>query len=156
KAAEAFDDPNRQAEEARLLELRTGGRGKGAQSVFPGSVHMDTGEEIRWEVDGEPAKVDGDELLRRCRLLAACCLFARYWPPEKSGHHDTARVVGGFLARSGVEPAIVEATVRGIVAAMSTDRRQELTRTAKDAATQFKNGGHTYGFPELAKTFGEG
>jgi hypothetical protein len=51
--------------------------------------------------------------------------------------------------------AIVEATVRGIVAAINTDRRQELTRTAKDAAAEHKSGGHAYGYPELTKTFGE-
>ena len=51
-----------------LLEVRVGGE-KGAQTVFPGSVH-ESDEEIRWDENGEPAKVDDDDLLKRARLLA--------------------------------------------------------------------------------------
>jgi hypothetical protein len=66
-----------------LLEVRIGGGDKGAQTVFPGSVH-ETGEPIDWEEDGEPSEVDGEELVERAKRLAALCLFAR---------HDGARVV---------------------------------------------------------------
>src|SRR5215471_14952240 len=51
-----------------LVELRIGGGGKGAQTVFPGSVHV-SGERIDWESDraGNPATVDGKDLARRIR-----------------------------------------------------------------------------------------
>jgi hypothetical protein len=53
-----------------LLELRIGGGGKGAQTVFPGSTH-ECGEPIAWkEPAGEPAKVDGNLLQRRVQLSA--------------------------------------------------------------------------------------
>ena len=58
-----------------LLEVRIGGE-KGAQTVFPGSVH-ESDEEIRWDETGDPAKVDDDDLLKRARLLArSACLRA--------------------------------------------------------------------------------
>jgi hypothetical protein len=155
KAAHAFDDPRRQGDDARLLELRTGGGGKGAQSVFPGSIHEDTGEEIKWETDGTPATTDGEELLRKCRMLAAYCLLARHWPRPGSGHHDAARVVGGFLARAGNHPAVVRTVVTAIAKAAPGCREDDIVRAAKDAADEYKSGGHAYGYPELAKTFGK-
>src|SRR6516164_2998452 len=45
-----------------LIELRIGGA-KGAQTVFPGSVH-ESGEPIIWEIDEEPACIEGEELRR--------------------------------------------------------------------------------------------
>ena len=80
KATIQFKDPTRPADEATLLEVRVGGV-KGAQTVVPGSVH-ESGEEIRWDEFGEPAEVSNDNLLKRARLLASACLFARYWPGE--------------------------------------------------------------------------
>ena len=65
-----------------LLEVRVGGV-KGAQTVFPGSVH-ESDEEIRWDEAGDPAEIPDDDLLKRARLLASICLFARYWPGRRS------------------------------------------------------------------------
>ena len=47
KATIQFRDPMKPPDEAMLLEVRVGGE-KGAQTVFPGSVH-ETDEEIRWD-----------------------------------------------------------------------------------------------------------
>ena len=80
-----------------LLEVRVGGDGHGAQTVFPGSVH-ESGEPITWSEEGEPATVADNELLRFGRLVAALSLLARYWPGE-GARHDVALTVGGFLAR---------------------------------------------------------
>jgi hypothetical protein len=57
KAVLVFNDP---ATGGRVLELRIGGA-SGAQTVFPGSTHEDTGEAITWEEGGEPASVGGDD-----------------------------------------------------------------------------------------------
>jgi hypothetical protein len=150
----AFNDPNKGVEDGRLLELRIGGGGKGAQTVFPGSVHKE-GEPITWEETGDPASVDGDDLRRRVRALAAYCLLARYWPPQHSGHHDTALVVGGFLARAGRRPEDVRIIVEAIARANGSDRWEELRRTAEDAAKAHQRGERAFGFPELAKAFGD-
>jgi hypothetical protein len=150
-----FKDPNRMGEEALLFELRIGGGGRGAQTVFPPSIHKGTGELICWEKYGEPARLDGSDLLRRCRLLAVCCLLVRYWPPTGGGCHDTALVVGGFLARAGLRAEEVMSVVSVIAGVSNADRAAELARTAGDAAENYYRGDRTYGLPQLAKTFGE-
>jgi putative DNA primase/helicase len=117
-------------------------------------MHKD-GEEVRWEVDGEPAKVDGEELQRQVAVIAAYSLLARYWPPEKGGHHDAAKVVGGFLARLGHAPPIVRSHVSGIGKAAGSSRWRELARTAKDAADAFAAGKNTYGLTKLREVFSD-
>jgi hypothetical protein len=59
KAAIQFREPRTRK---MLVELRIGGE-KGAQTVFPGSIHEE-GETIAWERDGVPAEVDGADLSR--------------------------------------------------------------------------------------------
>src|SRR5262245_14178721 len=49
---------------ATIAELRTGGGGKGAQTIFPGSTHKGTGEAILWALEGDPVQVHGAELKR--------------------------------------------------------------------------------------------
>lgn len=60
-----------------LLELRADG---GHQTVFPGSVHQDTGEEIRWEkvVFPDVPVVDEEVLRKAARLTALACLISKY------------------------------------------------------------------------------
>ena len=94
KAVYPFRDPKTRG---MLLELRVGGSGKGAQTIFPGSTH-EGGETITWDENGEPASVI--DLDRRVRSLAAFCLLARYWPSAQSSRHTYALTVGGFLSRA--------------------------------------------------------
>jgi hypothetical protein len=129
-----------------LVELQVG---PGAQTVFPGSVHEGTGEPIRWEEEGDPARVDDIDLQRRVHLLAATCLLARYWP-QHGGRHDTALALGGFLARAGVSLPDIKCVVEGITRTVGDteyrDRRQ---------AAGFKEGKRVFGFPEISKAFGK-
>jgi hypothetical protein len=151
-AAIAFDDPRRPKQQGRLIELRIGGS-SGAQSVLPGSVHK-SGEPVAWEEDGEPATVDGAGLLKCVRAVAAYSLLARYWPAEGGGHHDAARVVGGFLARTGLGSETVRVHVEAIARAANSARWRELARTAEDATKAMAAGKHTFGFNGLRETFG--
>jgi hypothetical protein len=141
--------------EGLLLELRIGGGGKGSQTVLPPSAHDKTGEQIAWVKSGEPARISGAELKRAASLLASCCLLARYWPSDGSGCHYAALTVGGFLARAGLETEEVRNAVDAIACFANPARQEELARTAEDAAVGHDKGERTYGFPELAKTFGE-
>ncbi len=109
-----------------LLEVRVGGF-KGAQTVFPGSVH-ETDEEIRWDESGDPAKVDDDDLLKRARLLASICLFARYWPGS-GARHDAALSLGGFLARAGLKTPQIKYLVEAIARAAGDAEHQGPART---------------------------
>ena len=121
--------------------------------MLPGSVHK-SGETVAWEEDGTPATVDGDDLLQCVRTVAAYSLLARYWPAEGSGHHDTARVVGGLLARTGLDLATVRIHVEAITRAANSPRWKELCRTAEDAAKALAAGKHAFGLNGLREAFG--
>lgn len=156
RAALQFKDPTNNKV---LLEVRIGGGDKGAQTVFPGSVHL-SGEPINWEVDGEPAQVNDDELLRRVEQLGALCLLARYWPQkpmpgESGGRHDAALTVGGFLARCGFKPGDVKLCVEWIARGARDEEWRDRIRAAHDAALAYKKGNETRGYPKLKDTFGE-
>ncbi|WBL76027.1 phage/plasmid primase, P4 family [Bradyrhizobium xenonodulans] len=150
QATVQFKDP---MSKTVLLEVRVGGGNKGAQTVFPGSVH-DCGELINWEEDGEPAQVADDELLRRAKLLAALCLMARYWP-MKGGRHDAALIVGGFLARCGFDLPHIKLYAEYIARAAKDEDLRDRIRTAHDAALAYEKGDRTYGYPSLKELFGE-
>src|SRR4051812_11921264 len=81
KATLQFRDPTNKA---TLVELRVGGK-SGAQTVFPGSTHP-SGEVIEWHTEGDPAETDGEQLLRRVKVVAAAALLARHWPGEGCRH----------------------------------------------------------------------
>ena len=135
-----------------LLEVRMGGRGSAAQTIFPPSVHV-SGEPIEWE-DGGPSKIteiDGDELLQHARRLAAAAEIARNYP-KVGGRHDAAFVLGGFLARCGFSPARAAVFVEAVATAslQPVDKRRDMARTARDGASAEKRAG----FPLLAETFG--
>jgi putative DNA primase/helicase len=135
-----------------VLEVRVGGY-KGAQTVFPGSVH-ESDEEIRWDENGDPAQVDNDDLLKRARLLAAICLFARYWPGS-GARHDAALSLGGFLARIGLPAPKIKYLVEAIARTAGDAEHQDRKNTAEDAAQAFHAGRPARGYPHLKKTFGE-
>jgi hypothetical protein len=136
-----------------LLELRIGGGDKGAQTVFPGSVHPD-GEPIGWEENGEPAAADGDELTRKARLVAACALMARYWPGT-GGRHDAARVIGGFLVRSGHHRTQIKSYAEAITRAAGDHEWRDRRKAAEDAAIAHGAGKNTYGFNAMRDIFGQ-
>nr|WP_283842044.1 phage/plasmid primase, P4 family [Bradyrhizobium sp. KB893862 SZCCT0404] len=145
-----FKDPETKT---MLLEVRIGGGNKGAQTVFPGSMH-ETGELICWEERGEPAQVADDELLRQAKLLAALCLLARYWP-MKGGRHDGALIVGGFLARCGFGKPYIKLCAEYIARAANDEDWRDRVRAAHDAAIAYEKGDRTYGYPSLNELFGE-
>jgi len=148
-----FTDPTRPKDEGLLLEVRVGGGGKASQTVFPPSVHT-TGEPITWEEAGEPLTTDANELLQSAAAVAAYSLLARYWPATGSGCHSAARIVGGFLSRTGKRPEVVRTIVETIAHAMHSPRHRELSRTAEDAAKAYRDGKHAFGLNGLRETFG--
>ncbi|SFJ01500.1 bifunctional DNA primase/polymerase [Bradyrhizobium sp. Gha] len=156
RAVLPFKDPT---SNSTMLEVRIGGGDKGAQTVFPGSVH-ETGEPIVWETEGDPAKVDAEELLRQAKQLAALCLLARHWPPkpkagESGGRHDAALTVGGFLARCGFKPSYVKLCAEWIAKGAQDEEWRDRIKTAHDAALAYKKGEKTRGYSKLKETFGE-
>jgi hypothetical protein len=139
-------------ERKMLVELRIGG-GKGAQTVFPGSVH-ETGEPIQWEENGEPASVDGNDLLARVKLVAAAALIARNWPVE-GGRHEAACCVGGLLARAGFTEEQIKLAAQAIARAANDNEWKDRVKTAQDAASEYHNGGRAFGLPKLIEIIGK-
>jgi hypothetical protein len=130
-----FDDPLTPADggKAHLLELRIGGGGQGAQTVFPPSWHKDSGETVTWE-DPEFVKlpsdqygpprptlitIDGAELLRKVNRLAGATLLARYFPKDqlKAG----AKALGALLTMAGLAPIERKLVVEAVAVAAVGD-----------------------------------
>ncbi|MCK1607244.1 bifunctional DNA primase/polymerase [Bradyrhizobium sp. 166] len=156
QAALQFKDP---ISKGMLLEVRIGGGDKGAQTVFPGSVH-EGGEPIKWEKDGEPACVGDDALVHRVKLLAALCLFARYWPTkpkpgESGGRHDAALTIGGFFARCGFDVPHVKLYAESVARAAHDEEWRDRVQAAHDAAIAHQKGERARGYPALKELFGE-
>lgn len=84
-----------------MLELRSdtaaGGR---VQTVFPPSIHKDTGEAIEWASDGDPRRIDAALLRRAVAWLAVGCLVARHVDPADGvvdPHRPTTDMAGRIL-----------------------------------------------------------
>jgi len=143
-----------------MLELRIGGihqngpnKGecKGAQSVFPGSVHT-SGEEIEWADNGDPTKLKGKKLLIPVYRLAAVVLLARHWPIQ-GARHEAALRVGGFLARAGFSAAGAATMVEAIAKGANDSEWEDRKQAARDAVNT-RASANVYGIPKLIEAFG--
>jgi predicted P-loop ATPase len=139
---------------ACIVELRMGGGGKGAQSVMPGSVHT-SGELYAWDEDGEQMQATCASLKAGTTKIAVSTILMRHWPAVGS-RHDTALVVGGFLARTGWVPGDIEHFVETICRehGEATDPAAH-GHTARESAENYAAGTHVYGLPQMAEVFGE-
>ena len=151
KATIQFQDPKLPKDNVMLLEVRIGGD-KGAQTVFPGSVH-ESDEEIRWDKTGDPAEIADDVLPKQARLLASISLLARYWPGE-GARHDAALSLGGFLARAGLPTPQIKYLVEAMAKTAKDPEHRDRRNTAEDAAQAFHAGKPARGFTTLRRTFG--
>jgi hypothetical protein len=149
KAALRLCDPNG----GTLLELRVGGDGKGAQTVFPGSIH-ESGEQIVWEQDGEPASIAGDDLIKRVQHIGAACLIAREWPVQGK-RHAAALTVGGFLARAGLTETKTTLMIEAITRAANDEEWRDRVRAVKDAGKHLAATDQGAGLPKFAALVGD-
>ena len=138
---------------ATLVELRIGGSDKGAQTLFPGSMHP-SGEPIEWVSDGEPKHVDGGELKRFVGALAAAALLVRHYPAT-GVRHDAALVLGGMLARiPDWDAGDIQTFVEAIARAANDDEAQERGRSAAGAVDLLQRGDPTPGLPRMRDLWG--
>lgn len=146
KATVTFLDENG----GMILELRFGGGGKGAQTVFPGSVHQ-SDEAIEWCGEfGETAYIDSDKLIVHGGQLACAALLLRHWP-AKGSRHVTALNVGGLLARAGWERDDVANLMRAVCTGYGSSSTEAHVKAALDSFDNTNNGDPTYGLPNLRK-----
>lgn len=150
KAVLPFKDP---VDGATLLELRVGGP-KGAQTMFPPSVHPD-GELLAWNSEGEPAEIDGQMLLSKVRGVAALSLLAKHW--GKPGNRNEYRLaLTGVLLRLGWGEGAVAKTVDAVNCASGADPDPKEARAiVRSVADRAAASGHYYGVPKLAELVGE-
>jgi len=143
-----------------MLELRISGihqngankgKCKGAQSVFPGSLHA-SGEEIEWADNGDPTKLKGKKLLIPVYRLAAVVLLARHWPIQ-GARHEAALRVGGFLARAGFSANGAATMVEAIAKAANDSEWEDRKQAARDAVNT-RASANVYGIPKLIEAFG--
>ena len=141
---------------AMLVELRTGGAGKGSCSMVPPSMHTKSGERVTWDSEGEPSPEPGEELKRRVALLAAAALLVRHYPVEGK-RHAAALVLGGVLARAHWKPEDIAWFV-GAVATVAGDREEvdDRKQSAADAVPLLADGEECPGLPRMREEWGEG
>jgi putative DNA primase/helicase len=145
---EKFSEPREPGGEdddkAMLVELRS----SGCQTVFPGSTHP-TGEEVRWDQEGEPAPVEGIVLRERVARLAALALLARRWPGAGT-RHEVALAAAGFLARAGFDEVLVVRAIGAIARLVGDPEWSDRQRAARDTVARLSAGEPVTGGPRLA------
>jgi Bifunctional DNA primase/polymerase, N-terminal len=136
-----------------IVELRTGGNGKGATTVFPPSMHA-SGEMVEWISDGEPARVTGAELKQAVRQLAVACLLQQNYPGNGK-RHEAALVLGGVLARAGWQPDNIHHVAEVVARAAGDDDVRDRAETAVSAVDLKANGGNVPGLARLGEVWGQ-
>ena len=138
-----------------IVELRLGGGGKGAQSVWPGSIYT-SGERYEWDQDGVPGAATCVLLKTAIVKIAVGVLLVRHWPAKS--RHDACLCVGGFLARCEWTPdAIGEfvVAVQEVAGVEDPSHIENGRQAAVDAATAHMADGKGYGLPTLIEFFGD-
>jgi hypothetical protein len=139
-----------------IIELRLGGGGKGAQSIWPGSLHVKSGEQYEWDADGNRRPVTRAELMTAVTKIAVATMLVRNWP--ENSRHEAAMRVGAFLARVGWQEGDIAEFVVAVqrVAGVTDPSHVENGRAAAvDSARNYNETGGGYGLPALNEFFGE-
>jgi hypothetical protein len=139
-------------DKAVIVELRMGGGDKGAQTVFPGSIHT-SGETIEWVSDREPTQTSFAVLKDAVTKIAVGVILIRSWP-AKGGRHDAALALGGFLARAGWETNDIANFVEIVAHAAGSEDPAARSKDATDSAEAHARGENVYGLPGLCQHFG--
>lgn len=136
---------------ARLLEILS----TGSQTVWPGSTHP-SGELYEWDEDGAPSVVEGQELLKAARRLAAACLLARHWPAQGS-RQDASLALAGALLRAEWPEEEIEHFIAAIAYATGDEeiRMRVKTVCATVRALERDADRKTTGWPTLAGIVGD-
>jgi putative DNA primase/helicase len=131
-----------------LAELRSTGQ----QTVVPPSVHP-SAERLCWERDGNPATVDGADLLRAVARVAAASLLARHWP-SRGSRHEAALALHGLLLRAGWAEQEAERFVGAVALAACDEEWASRATDARTTARRIAEKGTATGRPRLAEMIG--
>src|SRR6185312_3893108 len=139
-ATKAFSDPTAEKEESMLVEIRS----TGAQTIFPGSAHEDTGESISWDSNDEPTHAANLE--REVGVLAAAAILARHW---SEGQRDFIAASLAAILNRVWEPDRTSHFIRSIARVVGDEEHQ-----SRDRKAYSKPGGKKYGWPKLRECVG--
>lgn len=164
RAAVQFKDPKPAATALRdgggehkhmLLEVRIGGGDKGAQTLIPGSVH-ESGEAYEFEpgCDGEPAAVNGAELMTNAKQVGAGSLFARYWP-SSGRRHDARLAVAGLLVLTDISESWAKLIIEAVARAAGDPDIEDARSAVKSTFAKNADGGPVTGLSFASEVFGE-
>jgi hypothetical protein len=122
-------------------------------TVYPPSLHKETGELITWERFGEPAFVDLVDLTRAVKEVAAAALIAGHWP-GKSHRDDAAMALTGGLTRAGWTEERISNFIRAVAVAAGDEEQHMRATKAGPTAEKLKAGEKVTGWPKLAEYLG--
>jgi hypothetical protein len=132
-----------------LVELR----GSGGQTVFPPSIHRETGEPIAWESFTSPAEVPLVDLQHAVRAVAAAALLAQHWP-AKGSRDNAAMALAGGLVRGGWDEEQVGHFVRAVAVAAGDEEARMRAGKARPTSEKLVDGRKVTGWPRLEELLG--
>ena len=139
-----FDDNGKM-----VCELRIGDDDKGAQTILPPSIHMETDELIEWCAPPKLEFIASIQLIAAFRNLSVASLLARVWPREESNRDQIAMAIGGAMATREVpEDDAVE--IVGQVAEYAGDNEVGMRKDViRDSYRKHEKGEPVTGLPTL-------
>jgi len=142
-------NPQEKTGPAMLVELR----GNGGQTIFPGSIH-ESGEAVEWERDGEPATIDGAELERAVRWIAAGSLLVPFWNEGRRNY--LALALAGALLRAEWTVEDAGDFIEGLAqVAGDPDWSKRRRQCVESTASKLADGANAVGLPALAEQIGD-
>jgi hypothetical protein len=145
-ALDAAQEKYRDLDGKTLLELR----GTNGITVYPPSLHQETGERIQWVCWDRAAEVTLADLQRAVRELAACCILARHMP-TKGSRQDAYLALSGGLLRAGWDVDRVERFVQAVATAAGDEEVRKRVETAQDTTDKLAEDKNTTGWPTLIR-----
>lgn len=128
-------------------------RGNGGQTMFPGSVHPDTGEAILFSSDGAPAAVEWTQLLKGTRNLSIAVMALPHW--KEGQRHHLSVSLAGLLARSGWAQDEVAELIAKIASRAQDEEFDDRLRCVDTTFNAIRNGYPVAGYRRLADLIGD-
>jgi putative DNA primase/helicase len=112
-------------------------RGNRSCTVYPGSVHP-SGEPIEFDRDGEPTRVDRNQLLSAVKELSAACVLARHWPV--GSRHDASLALSGCLVSRGLDQEHAEKFMEAVARAAGDEEVADRVACVRTTIERMKRG----------------
>ncbi len=134
-------------ERAMLLEVR----GTGHQTMFPPSIHP-SGEKVQWHKGaGTLPILDGDELIRRCGLIASLSAIALAYPKVAGQRDEVCLILSGVLVRAGLEDDDIDALIPAVATLAGDEESAKRGGRALSTRQKIEADEPVWGLPELCK-----